>query len=113
MDNGLYRDRLWKLLVEGGNRGIEQAACDVGTDVYERAALSLLSNDDAIVIGTGFPVGGAPETDGPPGAIVLAEALQRLKKRVVIATYSPLVAILRRAALKLNVSILRQEYPKK
>ncbi|MBO8142720.1 MAG: DUF4392 domain-containing protein [Firmicutes bacterium] len=49
------------------------------------AARSLFAGEGAAIV-TGFyiPQAGAPETDGPPGALALARALARLGKRVVL-----------------------------
>ena len=51
-------------------------------------ALALLEASFCPVIVTGFyvPSAGAPETDGPPGAAVLARTLQRLERKVALAT---------------------------
>ena len=54
---------------------------------YLAAAYSLMSAE-CILILTGFPIRGAAlgETDGPPGALALGSALERLGKRVAYAT---------------------------
>lgn len=53
-------------------------------------ALDLLEESLRPVIVTGFfvPSAGAPETDGPPGAAVLARALERSGRNSVVATDS-------------------------
>lgn len=52
----------------------------------EAAALLDASVHPVIVTGFYVPMAGAPETDGPPGAAVLARALERLGKKVVVLT---------------------------
>ena len=65
-----------------GGRGIAQWACQAE---LLPATLSLFKSQ-RVVITTGFYIlaAGVIETDGPPGAIVLANALRRLGKPVSI-----------------------------
>jgi len=55
--------------------------------IFEEA-LALLESSSRPVIVTGFfvPSSGAPETDGPPGAAVLARALQRGGREPAVVT---------------------------
>ncbi|HPK43042.1 MAG TPA: DUF4392 domain-containing protein [Synergistales bacterium] len=55
--------------------------------IFEEA-LVLLETSSRPVIVTGFfvPSSGAPETDGPPGAAVLARALRRMKRDPAVVT---------------------------
>ncbi|MDR1648773.1 MAG: DUF4392 domain-containing protein [Synergistaceae bacterium] len=55
---------------------------------FLRDALRLLAEASRAVVVTGFYVqkAGAPETDGPPGAVVLGRALARAGKDVVLLT---------------------------
>ncbi|GHV44762.1 aspartate/glutamate/hydantoin racemase [Synergistales bacterium] len=57
---------------------------------FFRDAAMLLKNATRIVIITGFFIenAGAPETDGPPGAVILARALARAGRRVSLVTDS-------------------------
>jgi len=76
-----------------GGRGIAQLLLDgqlvVAEELY--AAGSLLAGDPGeIILVTGFPVltedGPRPETDGPPGAVLLGATLCELGWQVTIAT---------------------------
>ena len=51
-------------------------------------ALVLLETSSRPVIVTGFfvPSSGAPETDGPPGAAVLARALREIGRKTAVVT---------------------------
>lgn len=55
---------------------------------FWEAALRLLARASFISIVTGFFIqsADAPETDGPPGAVVLGRALERVGKRVALCT---------------------------
>lgn len=76
-----------------GRRGLAQcpALADYGgAEALERAANSLAKNGTSVGIVTGFPilVGGQPtaETDGPPGAVMLASVLLGLDRSVSLIT---------------------------
>lgn len=64
-------------------RGIDKLVPLLPADFCLRAARALMGllercDSPVVLITTGFYVGGAPETDGPPGAYFLYEALRRL-----------------------------------
>lgn len=79
------------LRFDPGERGVEalHAAAKTDTPLVEAAARSLqavATDSDSVVLTTGFPIppAGQPETDGPPGTVVLARALQRLGAEPVV-----------------------------
>lgn len=83
-------------LTDPGNRGIGLLARDGGlrpTEELFRAALLLGQNRGEVVIVTGFPVvtdkGVRPETDGPPGAVLLGAVLRELGWQVVLVAEPP------------------------
>ncbi|MCB1703794.1 MAG: DUF4392 domain-containing protein [Halioglobus sp.] len=61
---------------------------------YLRAARHLHRIDGTVIIGTGFPVAGTFETDGPVGAMALYQALDALGARPVIACGEQLAQVL-------------------
>jgi len=67
----------------------------LGGNPTREAAVALFAENREIVVSTGFPVDGNPETDGPPGAIVLVDALRRLRKAVKLASWNTMIDILR------------------
>jgi hypothetical protein len=77
-----------------GGRGIDHWACQAE---LLPATLSLFDAHH-IVITTGFYIlsAGAIETDGPPGAIILANALQKMGKSVSILVDDHAATIIRR-----------------
>src|SRR5688572_29603006 len=77
-------------------RGMQTLLNMLGRHPAREAAEILLENTLPVIICTGFPVAGRPETDGPPGAIALADALLYLRRPVSIATYPLLLDILRK-----------------
>lgn len=65
-----------------------------------------LNLSNTIVIVTGFPVksAGTGETDGPPGALALAYALQKLNKKAIIVTDKYSESLIRAGAKTLQLS---------
>ena len=69
-----------------------QAALEPGYCL--RAAQMLRDVKDAVIIGTGFPVAGSFETDGPVGAIALYQALETLGAEPWLACAPPLADLI-------------------
>jgi hypothetical protein len=70
-------------------KGLREGYC-------RRAANLILTNKGVVLIGTGFPVGGSFETDGPIGAISLYKVLEYLKNRPTFVCAPPISRILSR-----------------
>jgi len=86
-----FDDALEALLVARNPRGMRtlRAALEPG---YYRRASALLADARRVLIGTGFPVAGTFETDGPVGAMALYRALERRGAQCWIACATPLAA---------------------
>lgn len=82
-----------QLLVARNLRGMQHLRRALEPGYCLRAARHLTAAR-TVIIGTGFPVAGTFETDGPLGAIALCRALECLGKRVHIACARPLAAVL-------------------
>lgn len=82
-----------------GIAGIEVAGEPLAPRGLVNAAQSLAKAAESVVISTGFyvpgPEGPRAETDGPPGALFLAQALQALGIEVTLLTDSVATAALR------------------
>ncbi len=75
-----------------GNRGIKRLYLEYrrrNFSFLEDSARAFMSNIDRTLIITGFPVPPimVPETDGPPGAVALAKAVESLGGKAEILTY--------------------------
>ena len=57
-------------------RGMDVLRKELGDSCYEQAADTLLAGPGPVLVLTGFNVGGAAETDGPPGAYAVCLALK-------------------------------------
>lgn len=69
-------------------RGVSALRPHLPADFCRQAASLLAERRGVVLITTGFYIlrTGTPETDGPPGAVVLGQALQRLDRRVLYVT---------------------------
>ncbi|NND66079.1 MAG: DUF4392 domain-containing protein [Halioglobus sp.] len=79
------------LLVARNPRNMQMAQAALAPGYVARAANHLRDVSGTVLIGTGFPVTGTFETDGPVGAIALYQALEALGASPVIACGPPLV----------------------
>ncbi|MFV0476569.1 MAG: glutamate cyclase domain-containing protein [Parahaliea sp.] len=87
------------LLVARNPRQMQMARQALTSGYYRRAATLLYQalqqqSKASIIIGTGFPVAGTFETDGPVGAIALYQALTALDGKPVLACAEPLYSAL-------------------
>lgn len=57
-------------------RGMDILRKELGENCFEAAAEALLEGPGPVLVLTGFDVGGAAETDGPPGAYAVCKALK-------------------------------------
>jgi len=79
-----------RLLVARNLRHMETARAALQPGYYLRAARYLRDATGTVIIGTGFPVSGTFETDGPVGAMALYQALHTQGAHPVIACGPPL-----------------------
>lgn len=77
------------------DRGMGQLLRALPTNPALLAARSLLRTRKPIAVCTGFPVNGKPETDGPPGAFAMIDALEKLGKNVKLASWPEALRIFR------------------
>lgn len=85
MDDQARSVAIETLLVSRNPRHMQTAREALEPGYYLRAAQTLKALTGHIIIGTGFPVTGTFETDGPVGAIALYQSLEKLGAKPVIA----------------------------
>ncbi|ETN92677.1 hypothetical protein U062_00555 [Gammaproteobacteria bacterium MOLA455] len=90
MNNLLLSTHIENLLVARNPRGMQTLQAALVPGYYLRAAQLLLSAKGTVLIGTGFPVAGTYETDGPVGAIALYNVLETLGTTPVLVCGAPL-----------------------
>jgi len=82
----LIPPRIEQEILNDDRRGVSDLVPYLPINFVERAASHLLRSSGPVLIATGFYVGGVAETDGPPGAIAIGNALQRLGRSVFYVT---------------------------
>ncbi len=90
MDEQQLSQAIEDLLVARNLRQMQAAQAALEPGYYLRAARALRGVDGNILIGTGFPVTGTFETDGPVGAIALYDTLETLGADPWLACGPPL-----------------------
>ena len=74
------------IILSRDTRGVSRLRRKLPTDFCSRAAQYVLESEGPVIIMTGFYVRGSWETDGPPGAVVIGRALEKLGRRVTYIT---------------------------
>lgn len=90
MNEQQLSEAIEQLLVERNPRNMQLARTALQPGYFVRAARMLRGLDGCVIIGTGFPVTGTFETDGPVGAIILYNALRSLGAQPLLACGPPL-----------------------
>jgi hypothetical protein len=88
-----FDETLEQLLVARDGRGMARVREALRPGYYRRAA-ARLAPARRVLIGTGFPVAGTFETDGPVGAMALYRALEASGTQCWLACATPLAAVL-------------------
>ena len=84
------------IILQHDNRGMRQVRGTLPPGYCYRAARMILDNRGVVLIGTGFPVSGSFETDGPIGAIALYRVLTELNCKPVLVCAPPISKIFSR-----------------
>ena len=97
------------IILSHGTRGMDRLRGAVPVGYCDRAANLILKNKGRVLIGTGFPVGGSFETDGPIGAIALYRVLDRLGHEPIFGCAPPISKVLAGDFRTLDIPILSWE----
>ncbi len=97
------------IVLDHGTRGMDEARAVLAPGYIGRAASLFLERRGSVLIGTGFPVAGSFETDGPLGAIALYRALERLGSEPVFACAPPISRVLAKLFRTREIPILDWE----
>jgi len=90
MNNLILSTQIENLLVARNPRDMQTLQAALVPGYYLRAAQLLQNARGKVLIGTGFPVAGTYETDGPVGAIALYRALETLGAEPILVCGAPL-----------------------
>lgn len=86
--------RIENLLVSRNLRGMKAVQPALKVGYYLRAAQLIQQCQGVVLIGTGFPVAGTFETDGPVGAIALYNVCEQLGAKPILVCGKPLSQVL-------------------
>ena len=89
-------EQIEDIILQHGNRGMRQLRESLTPGYCYRAARLILDNPGVVLIGTGFPVSGSFESDGPIGAIALYRVLTELNCEPIMVCAPPISKILSR-----------------
>lgn len=87
-------EKIEKIILQHGKRGMDRLQENMKPGYCRRAAQMILDNKGVVIIGTGFPVSGSFESDGPISAISLYRVLTHLDYKPVFACAPPISKIL-------------------
>jgi len=87
-------EKIEKIILQHGARGMDRLQKNLKPGYCQRAAQIILDNKGVVIIGTGFPVSGSFESDGPISAISLYQVLSHLGYEPVFACAPPISKIL-------------------
>jgi hypothetical protein len=87
-------EKIENIILQHGERGMDQLQKSMEPGYCQRAAQMILDNPGVVVIGTGFPVSGSFESDGPISAISLYQVLIHLDYEPIFACAPPISRIL-------------------
>jgi hypothetical protein len=101
--------RIEEVILRHGTRGMDRMRAAVAPDYCSRAAAMALECRGRVLIGTGFPVSGSFETDGPIGAIALYRILEHFGSEPVFGCAPPISRVLAGRYRVVEVPILSWE----
>ena len=97
------------IILSHSSRGLDSLKDALPAGYCERAARLLLANKGVVLIGTGFPVAGTFETDGPVGGISLYHVLAHLGFAPIFVCPPPLARVLQNDFTAIEFPILSWE----
>ena len=99
-------DKIEKIVLRHSTRGIDQMVDALPPGYCRRAAARCLTSPGNVLIGTGFPVNGSFETDGPIGALALGRVLEHVGSRPIYVCGPPLSGILKQQYRTCEIPLL-------
>jgi hypothetical protein len=89
-----FSQHIEKIILQFNTRGMERLSKAMTPGYCRRAAQLIARNTGTVLLGTGFPVRGTFETDGPIGAVALYQVLRQLGHDPIFVCGPPLSRIL-------------------
>jgi len=94
---GNFSNNVEEIVLRHDCRGMNRIRKHLKSGYCQRASRLILDNPGVILIGTGFPVAGSFESDGPIGAIALYQVLVHLNYQPTMVCAPPISKILSRS----------------
>ena len=105
-------EKIEEIILQHSARGMDRLRKHLKAGYCERAARLILDNRGTVLIGTGFPVAGSFESDGPIGAIALYQVLAHLSYQPIFVCAPPLSKIMSKGFDTYEIPILSQDQSK-
>ena len=100
------------IILQHDQRGMSQVRPVLSPGYCYRAARMIIENKGTVLIGTGFPVSGSFESDGPIGAIALYQVLAKLNCEPVFVCAPPISKILTKRFMTYELPLVDWEESK-
>ncbi len=100
------------IILQHDRRGMHLVRPALSSGYCYRAARMILNNQGTVLIGTGFPVSGSFESDGPIGAIALYQVLAKLNCEPVFVCAPPISKILTKRFMTYELPLVDWEKSK-
>lgn len=100
------------IILQHDQRGMHLIRPALSSGYCHRAARMILNNQGTVLIGTGFPVSGSFESDGPIGAIALYQVLAKLNCEPVFVCAPPISKILTKRFMTYELPLVDWEESK-
>jgi len=100
------------IILQHDQRGMRLVRPALSSGYCYRAARMILNNQGTVLIGTGFPVSGSFESDGPIGAIALYQVLAKLNCEPVFVCAPPISKILAKRFMTYELPLVDWEKSK-
>lgn len=106
-------EQIEDIILQHGSRGMDRLQSSLTAGYCRRAAELILAHRGVVLMGTGFPVSGSFESDGPIGAIALYRVLLHLGQQPIIVCAPPIADVLARSFLTYALPIESWERSRK
>lgn len=100
------------IILQHDQRGMHRVRPALSPGYCYRSAQMMLDNKGVVLIGTGFPVSGSFESDGPIGAIALYQILAKLDCEPVFVCARPISRILSRRFMTYELPLVNWQESK-
>ncbi len=106
-------EQIEDVILQHSSRGMDRLRPSLRSGYCRRAAELILAHKGVVLMGTGFPVSGSFESDGPIGAIAMYRVLLHLGHQPILVCAPPIADVLARSFLTYAMPIASWEDSRK